>query len=62
MLGVDIIEEDKIETVATALKERRNNGRKETQEEVKIEDLETAHASKGDPSNEKEFIGINSSR
>ena len=62
MLGVDMIEEDSMETVATALKERRNNGRKKKKEEVKIEDLETAHASKDDPSNEEELIGINSSR
>ena len=62
LLGVDVIQEEKIETVATALKERRNNRRKEAKEEVKLEDLETALASKGDHSNEEEPISINSSR
>ena len=51
-----------METVVTTLKERRNNRRKKAKEEVKIEDLETANASKEDHSKEEESVSIDSSR
>ena len=51
-----------METVVTTLKERRNNRRKKAKEEVKIEDLETANASKEDHSKEEEPVSIDSSR